>query len=42
VGRKGAKLGAIAVFITGHALITVGKGHWAQVMLTGGPGLRWR
>ena len=32
----------IAVFITGHALITVRKGHRAQVMLTGGPGLRWR
>jgi hypothetical protein len=32
----------IAVFITGHALITAGKGCRAQVMLTGGPGLRWR
>jgi hypothetical protein len=31
----------IAVFITGHALITAGKGCRAQVMLTGGPGLRW-
>ena len=32
----------IAVFITGRALITVRKGCRAQVMLTAGPGLRWR
>jgi hypothetical protein len=32
----------IAVFITDHALINVRKEHRAQVMLTGGPGLRWR
>jgi hypothetical protein len=32
----------IAVFITGNALITAGKGCRARVMLTGGPGLRWR
>ncbi len=32
----------IAVFITGHALITAGNGCRAQVMLTGGPGLGWR
>jgi hypothetical protein len=32
----------IAVFITGRALIIAGKGCRAQVMLTGGPGLRWR
>jgi hypothetical protein len=32
----------IAVFITGNALITAGKGYRARVMLTGGPGLRWR
>jgi hypothetical protein len=32
----------IAMFITGDALITVGKGCRARVMLTGGPGLRWR
>ena len=32
----------IAVFITGRALTTVRKGCRAQVMLTGGPGLRWR
>jgi hypothetical protein len=31
----------IAVFITNHALITVRKAT-GQVMLTGGPGLRWR
>ena len=32
----------MAVFITGRALTTVRKGCRAQVMLTGGPGLRWR
>ena len=32
----------IAVFITGRALTTVGKGCRAQVIPTGGPGLRWR
>ena len=32
----------IAVFITGRALTIVRKGCRAQVMLTGGPGLRWR